>query len=107
MRRSLGADKDQGAEMATFARDRRRRARCVPDRLVNAGEVTVTPGQPHTAAHLRTGRLTRCANRPSKHRVAGQFHDAGPQIIPPPSRTSGARGSTASPAGTGPMPTAR
>ena len=36
----------------------------------------ITPGQPDTLAHLRMGRLTRCADRPSKQRVAGQFHDA-------------------------------
>jgi hypothetical protein len=29
-------------------------------------ELTATPGQCATSAHLRTGRLTRCANRPSK-----------------------------------------
>src|SRR5271169_4310897 len=33
------------------------------------GELTVTPGQPNRLTHLRTGRLTRCANRPSKQRV--------------------------------------
>ena len=33
MRRSLSADKDQGAEVPTIVRDRRRRARRVPDRL--------------------------------------------------------------------------
>jgi hypothetical protein len=32
-------------------------------------ELAVTPGQPGTPAHLRTGRLTRCANRPSEQRV--------------------------------------
>jgi hypothetical protein len=32
MRSSLGGDEDQGAEAATVVRDRRRRARCVPDR---------------------------------------------------------------------------
>ena len=40
-----------------------------PLRARSAGqrrELTVTPGQPDTPAHLRTGRLTRCANRPSK-----------------------------------------
>src|SRR5271169_6148891 len=48
------------------------------------GELTVTPGQPNRLTHLRTGRLTRCANRPSKQRVAGQFHEtpirAGPAL---------------------------
>ena len=33
--------------------------------------LTVIPGQPDILAHLRTGRLTRCAHRPSKQRVAG------------------------------------
>ena len=37
MRRSLGGDEDQGAEESAVMRDRRRRARCVPDRPVNAG----------------------------------------------------------------------
>jgi hypothetical protein len=37
MRRSLGGDKDQGAELPAVMRNRRRRARCVPDRPVNAG----------------------------------------------------------------------
>ncbi len=38
------------------------RARSAGQRRVHA----VTPGQPHARAHLRTCRLTRCANRPSK-----------------------------------------
>jgi hypothetical protein len=49
----------------TGGRGRGRRARCVR----SAGQrrvLTVTHGQPNTAADLRTGRLTRCANRPSK-----------------------------------------
>ena len=37
MRSSLGGDEDQGAEVPRVVRDRRRRARCVPDRPVNAG----------------------------------------------------------------------
>src|SRR6202162_1037338 len=40
------------------------------------GELTVTPGQPNRLTHLRTGRLTRCAHRPSKQPVARQFHGA-------------------------------
>jgi len=43
-----------------------------PLRARSAGqrrELTVTRGQPYTRAHLHTGRLTRCANRPSKQRV--------------------------------------
>src|SRR5580700_5210190 len=38
-----------------------------PLRARSAGqyrELTVTPGQPNRLAHLRTGRLTRCAHRP-------------------------------------------
>ena len=38
MRRSLYGDEDQGADVLAIARDHhRRRARCVPDRPVNAG----------------------------------------------------------------------
>ena len=37
MRSSLGGDEDQGAGTPSVVRDRRRRARCVPDRPVNAG----------------------------------------------------------------------
>ena len=37
-------------------------AACPIDR--STPELTVTPGQPDTPAHLRTGRPTRCANRP-------------------------------------------
>ena len=36
-------------------------------------EITVAPGQPYVPAHLRTGRPTRCANRPSKQRVNRLF----------------------------------
>jgi hypothetical protein len=42
-------------------------AETVPLRARSSGqpwELAVTPGQPDTPAHLRTGRLTRCANRP-------------------------------------------
>jgi len=34
--------------------------------------LAVTPGQPGTPAHLRAGRLTRCAYRPSEQRVNRQ-----------------------------------
>src|SRR5580692_6583406 len=47
-------------------------ASACPLRARSAGqrrELTVTPGQPDTPAHLGTGRLTRCAYRPSKQRV--------------------------------------
>jgi hypothetical protein len=45
-----------------------------PLRARSAGQsrvLTVTPGQPGMPVDLRTGRLTRCANRPSKQPVAG------------------------------------
>jgi len=37
MRSSLGGDEDQGTEVATVVRDRRRRTRCVPDRPAGWG----------------------------------------------------------------------
>ena len=39
MRRSLGGDEDQGAELPTVVRDSRRRARCVPNRPINDGNL--------------------------------------------------------------------
>jgi hypothetical protein len=39
MRRSLRGDEDQGAELPTDMRGSRRRARCVPDRPVNGGNL--------------------------------------------------------------------
>ena len=39
MHRSLGVDEDQGAELPAVVRDRRRRARHVPDRAVNAKDL--------------------------------------------------------------------
>jgi hypothetical protein len=39
MRRSLGGDEDQGAELPTVLNDSRRRARYVPDRPVNDGNL--------------------------------------------------------------------
>jgi hypothetical protein len=39
MRRSLDGDEDQGAELPTVVHDSRRRARCVPDRPVNSGNL--------------------------------------------------------------------
>jgi hypothetical protein len=68
MRRSVGGDKDQGAMVPAVVRDRGRRARSAGQRR----ELTVTPGQPDTPADLRTGRLTRCANRPSQQRVTAR-----------------------------------
>jgi len=47
--------------------DRGTSLKSCPLRARSAGRrrvLTVTPGQPDTPAHLRTGRLTRCANRP-------------------------------------------
>jgi hypothetical protein len=58
-----------GHEDATVAYDRRRRAGCLPDRPVNAGNSRSLPDSPPRRPHLRTGRLARCANRPSKQRV--------------------------------------
>ena len=46
MRRSLGGDEDQCAEAPTVVRDRRRCARCVPDRPVNAGKSRSLPDSP-------------------------------------------------------------
>ena len=43
MHSSLGGDEDQDAEVATVVRDRRRRARCVPDRPVSAGYLRSLP----------------------------------------------------------------
>ena len=45
-----------------------------PLRARSAGQrrvLTVTCGQPGRPSDLRTGRLTRCAHRPSKQPVAG------------------------------------
>ncbi len=47
-------------------------------------EITATPGQPNAAADLRTGRVTRCANRPYSGACVNQLHrrrisrDSGP-----------------------------
>jgi hypothetical protein len=73
MRRSLGLARDQGAEMPTGVCDPQT---ACPLRARSGGqrrELTVTPGQPDTPAHLWTGRLTRCANRPSKQKVRPYF----------------------------------
>jgi hypothetical protein len=48
---SLGDDEDQGGEMSNAVRDRRRRARCVPDPSVNAGNLRSLAG---TSACLMT-----------------------------------------------------
>ena len=66
MRSSLGGDEDQGAGAPTVCT--RPQTTC-PLRARSAGQrrvFAVTPGQPDTQAQLRTGRLTRCAYRPSK-----------------------------------------
>ena len=42
------------------------RARCVPDRSVNAGNSQLLPDSPIYRLTCMKGRLTRCANRPSK-----------------------------------------
>jgi hypothetical protein len=68
MRRSLDGDKDQGAEVATVVRDPGRRARCVPDRPVNAGNsrsLADTPACPLTCAQpgLRLAAHVLLSNR--------------------------------------------
>ncbi len=53
MRRSLGDDEHQGAEVPAVVRDHRRRARCVPDRPVDPGHsrlLTDIPTCPLTCA---------------------------------------------------------
>ena len=69
MRSSLGDDEDQDDEVSTDVRDPGRRAHCVPDRAANAGNSRSLPDSPTLPAHLGTGRLTRCANRPSQQEV--------------------------------------
>ena len=49
MRRSLGGDEAQGAELPTVVNNSRRRARCVPDRPVE---------RRGTHGHTRTARYT-------------------------------------------------
>ena len=57
MRSSLAGDEHQGAEVPTVARDRRRRARCVPDRPVNAGNSRSLPDSPiHRLTCVQAGR---------------------------------------------------
>ena len=46
------------------------------------GELTVTPGQPNRLTHLRTGRLTRCAYRPSKQEVGADPKASVPRRAP-------------------------
>ncbi len=50
MRRSLGDDEDQGADVPSAVRDRRRRARCVPDRPVKAGNSRSLADSPYAAS---------------------------------------------------------
>ena len=60
MRRSLGGDEDHRAEAPTVVRDRRRRARCVPDRPVNAGNLGSLPDNPiHRLTCAQAGRPLR------------------------------------------------
>jgi hypothetical protein len=51
MRSSLDDDEDQGAEVPAVVRDPGRRARCVPDRPVNGGDL-------RSLADTLTRRLT-------------------------------------------------
>ena len=60
--RGRGADSQEDGEAPSRRRKKTHRRR----RLAPVSELTVTFGQPGIAAHLRKGRLTRCANRPSK-----------------------------------------
>jgi hypothetical protein len=46
MRRSLDGVEDQGDEVAAMVRDPGPRARCAPDRPVNAGHWWSLPGSP-------------------------------------------------------------
>ncbi len=50
MRRSLSGDEDLGAELPTVVRDRKRRARCVPDRPVNGGNFRSVPDSLYTGS---------------------------------------------------------
>ena len=68
MRRSLDGDEDQDAEVATVVRNPGRRARCVPDRPVNAGNsrsLADTPACPLTCAQpgLRLAAHVLLSNR--------------------------------------------
>jgi hypothetical protein len=57
MRKSLGGDDDQGAEAPAVLRDRRRRARCVPDRPVSVGNLRSFPDSPiHRFTCIQAGR---------------------------------------------------
>ena len=49
-------DEDQVANVSTAVHDRRRRARYVPDRPVNAGNSRSLPDSPDRPAHLRKGQ---------------------------------------------------
>ena len=46
MRSSRGGDEDQDAKVPAIVRNRGRRARCVPDRPVNAGKSRSLPDSP-------------------------------------------------------------
>jgi hypothetical protein len=60
--------------------------------------ITVTPRQPATPAELHKGRLTRCANRPSKQRVSRTgcepSQGAGDSVVPGLGRQRAGRGLT-------------
>ena len=74
MRRSLGGDgdEDQGAEAPTVVRDRRRRDRCVPDRLVNAGTCGHSRACPLRARHEEPLRTVTVSHGRRVSRPAGQ-----------------------------------
>jgi hypothetical protein len=61
MLRSLDDDEDQGAEVPAVVGDRRRRARSAGQRR----DLRPLPSRTtRYTGHLRTGKPTRCANRP-------------------------------------------
>jgi hypothetical protein len=60
-----------------------------PSRARSTGqrrELTVTPGQPDASPHQRIGRLTRCANRPSKLVILLPMAPGLDLASPPPGR---------------------
>ena len=90
MRMSLGGDEDQGAELPTVVRDRRRRARCVPDQPVNTGNVRSLSDNPvHRLTAQRQESRAEMDEHPGlmvpgEDPVWGELGDAAPN-----SRTSG------------------
>ena len=75
MRKSLGDDEDHGTEMPTIVRDRRRPARCVPDRLDNAGppEGKTAPDSNRDSNNTRQRRTSAVANSQGRSHVMRQL----------------------------------